>query len=114
MSPANDHAHDHGPLMEEGAGEFQPNWRVDMEAVFSTSPTSRARTLAYALRLEYLTVGWNVIEGIVAVAAALAAGSVATRVGREGLRGESCCDADHLVQQTLQPKDDCCDAGHCH
>jgi len=29
------------------------------------------------LRLEYLTVGWNVIEGIVSVAAALAAGSVA-------------------------------------
>lgn len=30
-----------------------------------------------ALRLEYLTVGWNVIEGVIAVAAALAAGSVA-------------------------------------
>ena len=30
-----------------------------------------------ALRLEYLTVGWNLIEGIVAVAAAVAAGSVA-------------------------------------
>jgi divalent metal cation (Fe/Co/Zn/Cd) transporter len=33
--------------------------------------------LARALRLEYLTVGWNVVEGVVAVAAALAAGSVA-------------------------------------
>jgi hypothetical protein len=33
--------------------------------------------LERALRLEYLTVGWNVIEGVVAVAAALAAGSVA-------------------------------------
>lgn len=30
-----------------------------------------------ALRLEYLTVGWNVVEGLVAVAAALAAGSIA-------------------------------------
>jgi divalent metal cation (Fe/Co/Zn/Cd) transporter len=30
-----------------------------------------------ALRLEYLTVGWNVVEGIVAVTAALIAGSVA-------------------------------------
>ncbi|MBW2732527.1 MAG: cation transporter [Deltaproteobacteria bacterium] len=29
------------------------------------------------LRLEYLTVGWNVIEGVVSVAIALAAGSVA-------------------------------------
>lgn len=29
------------------------------------------------LRLEYLTVGWNVIEGVVSIAAALAAGSVA-------------------------------------
>jgi hypothetical protein len=31
--------------------------------------------VAHALRLEYLTVGWNVIEGIVAVGAALAARS---------------------------------------
>jgi divalent metal cation (Fe/Co/Zn/Cd) transporter len=30
-----------------------------------------------ALRLEYLTVGWNVVEGVVAVTAALIAGSVA-------------------------------------
>jgi divalent metal cation (Fe/Co/Zn/Cd) transporter len=30
-----------------------------------------------ALRLEWLTVGWNVVEGLIAVAAALAAGSVA-------------------------------------
>ncbi|MGH9013999.1 MAG: cation diffusion facilitator family transporter [Acidimicrobiia bacterium] len=29
------------------------------------------------LRLEYLTIGWNVIEGIVAVAAGIAAGSIA-------------------------------------
>jgi divalent metal cation (Fe/Co/Zn/Cd) transporter len=38
---------------------------------------SRAGTVARALRLEYLTVGWNVVEGVVAIAAALAAGSVA-------------------------------------
>jgi divalent metal cation (Fe/Co/Zn/Cd) transporter len=38
---------------------------------------SRPRLLARALRLEYLTVGWNVVEGVVAVTAALAAGSVA-------------------------------------
>jgi hypothetical protein len=30
-----------------------------------------------ALRLEYLTVGWNVVEGVIAIAAAVAAGSVA-------------------------------------
>lgn len=48
-----------------------------MEAVLMTTPVPRARTLAYALRLEYLTVGWNVVEGVVAIAAALAAGSVA-------------------------------------
>lgn len=30
-----------------------------------------------ALRLEYLTVGWNLVEGVIAVAAALAAASVA-------------------------------------
>jgi divalent metal cation (Fe/Co/Zn/Cd) transporter len=37
----------------------------------------RGRQLATALRLEYLTVGWNIVEGVIAVAAALAAGSVA-------------------------------------
>ncbi|WP_437616814.1 cation transporter [Sorangium sp. So ce834] len=30
-----------------------------------------------ALRLEYLTVGWNIVEGVVAVTAAVLAGSVA-------------------------------------
>lgn len=29
------------------------------------------------LRLEYLTIGWNIVEGVVSVAAAIAAGSVA-------------------------------------
>ena len=38
---------------------------------------SRLSLLRRALRLEYLTVGWNVVEGVVAIAAALAAGSVA-------------------------------------
>jgi divalent metal cation (Fe/Co/Zn/Cd) transporter len=40
-------------------------------------PTGRPSLLRQALRLEYLTVGWNLIEGLVSVAAALAAGSVA-------------------------------------
>ncbi len=48
----------------------------------SPSPTpraspSRASHLAHALRLEYLTVGWNLVEGVVAVTAATLAGSVA-------------------------------------
>ena len=37
----------------------------------------RKRLLRRALRLESLTVGWNAVEGAIAVAAALAAGSVA-------------------------------------
>lgn len=37
----------------------------------------RATLVRRALRLEYLTVGWNVLEGVVAIAAALAAASVA-------------------------------------
>ncbi len=40
-------------------------------------PSNRPALLERALRLEYLTVGWNVIEGLVAIAAAVAAGSVA-------------------------------------
>jgi len=54
-----------------------------------------------SLRLEYLTVGWNVVEGLVSVAAALIAGSVAllgfgidsfflVSEGREAWRGEDC------------------------
>ena len=38
---------------------------------------SRKDLVTRGLRLEYLTVGWNIIEGLVSVAAALAAGSVA-------------------------------------
>ena len=37
----------------------------------------RAGAVRNALRLEYLTVGWNVVEGVVAVTAAMVAGSVA-------------------------------------
>jgi len=46
-----------------------------MTAVGTAVP--REPILARALRLEYLTVGWNVVEGVIAVTAALAAGSVA-------------------------------------
>src|SRR5512141_2560715 len=37
----------------------------------------RPELVRRAQRLEYLTIGWNVVEGIVSVAFALAAGSIA-------------------------------------
>ena len=43
----------------------------------TTIATSRAALLRRGLLLEYLTVGWNIVEGIVAMAAALASASVA-------------------------------------
>ncbi len=39
--------------------------------------SSRPNLLQRGLRLEYLTVGWNIAEGLIAVAAGLVAGSVA-------------------------------------
>lgn len=42
-----------------------------------TSLGERSQALTHAARLEYLTIGWNVLEGLIGVAAALAAGSVA-------------------------------------
>ena len=39
--------------------------------------SGRASLLRRALRLEWLTVGWNAVEGVIAVVAALAANSVA-------------------------------------
>lgn len=39
--------------------------------------TARPALLRRALRLEYLTVGWNIVEGVIAIAAAMASGSVA-------------------------------------
>lgn len=42
-----------------------------------TNPETRPATRARALRLEYLTVAWNAVEGVVGVWAAVAAGSVA-------------------------------------
>ena len=39
--------------------------------------STRTDALRHALRLEYLTVSWNVVEGVIAIAAAMAASSVA-------------------------------------
>jgi divalent metal cation (Fe/Co/Zn/Cd) transporter len=41
------------------------------------SVADRVPLLRRGIRLEYLTVGWNVVEGIVALGAGMAAGSVA-------------------------------------
>jgi divalent metal cation (Fe/Co/Zn/Cd) transporter len=48
----------------------------ELRIVTTLAPVGRDLR-ARALRLEYLTVGWNVVEGLIAVAAALVAGSVA-------------------------------------
>lgn len=38
---------------------------------------TRDRLLVRGIRLEYLTIGWNVVEGLVSIGAAFASGSVA-------------------------------------
>ena len=43
----------------------------------AASVASRADLLRRGIRREYLTVGWNVVEGIMAIRAGIAAGSVA-------------------------------------
>lgn len=48
-----------------------------MMTITAALEPGRPALLRRALRLEYLTVGWNVVEGLVAIAAGLAAGSVA-------------------------------------
>ncbi len=51
---------------------------TDPPAIGAQAATApRPHLLRRGLRLEYLTVAWNVVEGVVAVAAAIAAGSVA-------------------------------------
>lgn len=49
----------------------------DAPALAVHAPDPRSALIQRGLRLEYLTVGWNIVEGLVSVAAALAAGSVA-------------------------------------
>ena len=42
-----------------------------------TTVPERALALRQGLSLEYLTVSWNVVEGVIAITAAMIAGSVA-------------------------------------
>jgi divalent metal cation (Fe/Co/Zn/Cd) transporter len=58
--------------------ELNPRTSAVVPAISSPAEAAgRASTRARALRLEYLTVGYNIIEGLIAVMAATAAGSVA-------------------------------------
>jgi divalent metal cation (Fe/Co/Zn/Cd) transporter len=50
---------------------------LDASTEFFDEESARAENVRRGRRLEYLTVGWNSLEGVVAVAAGLAAGSVA-------------------------------------
>jgi cation diffusion facilitator family transporter len=43
----------------------------------TSAATGRPELLRRGLRLEYLTVGWNMAEGLIAVGAGMAAGSIA-------------------------------------
>ena len=44
---------------------------------YGHEPIQRARSVTRSIRLEYLTVGWNVLEGMIAVLSGVVAGSVA-------------------------------------
>lgn len=50
---------------------------VDQIASGFAKGEPRQNALRRALRLEYITVGWNVVEGVIAIWSAIAAGSVA-------------------------------------
>ncbi|MEJ7713103.1 MAG: hypothetical protein WKF84_25480 [Pyrinomonadaceae bacterium] len=45
--------------------------------LITQSPVKRAEAVRRGLRLEYLTVAWNCVEGLVSIGAGLVAGSVA-------------------------------------
>lgn len=59
-------------------GEFRGrSLRRNKRGGIGMATAARAGLLRRGLRLEYLTVGWNMVEGAVAIGAALAAGSIA-------------------------------------
>ncbi len=85
------------------------------------SGEERRQLLQRALGLEYLTVGWNLVEGVVAVTAALAAGSVALlgfgidsfvesssaavliwRLAAEGAGTRSGCEIERIEERALR------------
>jgi divalent metal cation (Fe/Co/Zn/Cd) transporter len=48
-----------------------------MPEISEVGDVSRSKLLTRGLHLEYLTVGWNMVEGVISIAAARSAGSVA-------------------------------------
>jgi divalent metal cation (Fe/Co/Zn/Cd) transporter len=63
-----------------GCGHLDGEQRCDGHAGDATAPAApaaRGQLLRRGLSLEYLTVGWNIIEGVVSVMAAMMAGSIA-------------------------------------
>ena len=63
--------------IEQSTFELHAVDRRRREEIGPLTTTTRAALLTRGLRLEYVTVGWNVIEGVIAVGAGLAAGSIA-------------------------------------
>ena len=59
------------------ASPEHPPGDVVCDCAESRPPSQRPELVKAGLRLEYLTVGWNIVEGIVSVFVALGAGSVA-------------------------------------
>ena len=68
-----DHAHDHGAAGEHGGGDSRESATA---VAIRLAPGERNAAVARARRLNRFTIGWNVVEGIVAVTAGLAARSV--------------------------------------
>jgi divalent metal cation (Fe/Co/Zn/Cd) transporter len=71
-------------LAELAEAQAEPARAIGLETAFRRRgrmkhlvTQDRAGSVQHALRLEYLTVGWNIVEGIVAVSAAVLAGSIA-------------------------------------
>jgi len=76
MSQASDDAHPADMRLEMTTPDATP-FHVQHADAAPERPELRRDSLGRALRLEYLTLGWNLVEGLVGVAAAVAAGSVA-------------------------------------
>jgi Co/Zn/Cd efflux system component len=69
--------HGHGASMQSVVN-IEPAASCGCPTACDGSPTeTRQKAVRRALRLEYLTVAWNVVEGLIAVGAAVVAGSVA-------------------------------------
>src|SRR6266850_7937152 len=74
----------HSPRSRTGSPHATLSWDRGRMAVCRSEEGGNVITVApralqvrHALLLEYGTVGWNVVEGLVAVAAALSPGSIA-------------------------------------